>query len=74
MGLNFDGSVDGGGGGGFFKGLIRRKQVDSSHTKSSSSSSSSSSSADGSDFRNLRPQLAKSLTVPHLIAIGSIFG
>lgn len=56
MGLIFDGSVDGGGGG-FFKGLIRRKQVDSTHTKSSSSSSSSSS-------------LAKTLTVPHLIAIG----
>lgn len=40
--------------------LVRRKQVDSKHTESSSSS------------RSGQNQLAKALTVPHLIAIGKI--
>ncbi|GAB2295989.1 Carnitine O-acetyltransferase mitochondrial [Dionaea muscipula] len=53
------------GGGGVAKGLrsiVRRKQVDSENTKSSLSSSSSPSSTGH--------QLAKALSVPHLIAIG----
>ncbi|KAG8372297.1 hypothetical protein BUALT_Bualt12G0051600 [Buddleja alternifolia] len=50
----------GGGGGGALRSLVRRKQVDSVHTKSSSSSSG------GSGHH----QLAKALTIPHLIAIG----
>ncbi|KAK4431980.1 Cationic amino acid transporter 2, vacuolar [Sesamum alatum] len=43
---------------GGFGNLVRRKQVDSKHAKSSSSSGSS------------QHQLAKALTVPHLVAIG----
>ncbi|KAK4485592.1 hypothetical protein RD792_008235 [Penstemon davidsonii] len=48
-----------GGGFGGLRTLVRRKQVDSVHTKSSSSSSG-----------HGQNQLAKSLTIPHLIAIG----
>jgi cationic amino acid transporter 1 len=58
MGILSDSQTgDGGGGGQYlsgFKGLIRRKQVDSVHSKSS----------DG------HPQLAKELSITHLIAIG----
>lgn len=46
----------GGGNGCFFKGLVRRKQVDSVHNRSSHSH---------------HHQLAKDLTIPHLIAIGN---
>nr|GME08741.1 cationic amino acid transporter 2, vacuolar-like [Ipomoea batatas] len=53
-------SGDGGGFSGGLRCLVRRKQVDSAHSKSSSSSS-----GHGRDH-----QLAKALTVPHLIAIG----
>ncbi|KAL3533308.1 hypothetical protein ACH5RR_006829 [Cinchona calisaya] len=53
-----------GGGGGLLKGLIRRKQVDSSQSNSSSSATSA------SHHRHHHQQLAKALTVPHLIAIG----
>ncbi|KAI5659527.1 hypothetical protein M9H77_28320 [Catharanthus roseus] len=59
------GCVDGGGGG-FVKGLIRRKQVDAARSRSSSSSSSDCDSAN----QKHHPELAKALTVPHLIAIG----
>lgn len=60
------GCVDGGGGG-FVKGLIRRKQVDAARSRSSSSSSSDCDSAN----QKHHPELAKALTVPHLIAIGT---
>ncbi|PIN08082.1 Amino acid transporter [Handroanthus impetiginosus] len=64
MGFLFDTQNNGGGGVGgncavgALRTLARRKQVDSAHTKSSSSSGSG------------HHQLAKALTVPHLIAIG----
>lgn len=57
-------SQNGGGGGQYlsgFKGLIRRKQVDSVHSNSSSSSSGG----------HGQPQLAKELSISHLIAIGN---
>ncbi|KAM7505152.1 hypothetical protein LguiB_004056 [Lonicera macranthoides] len=65
MGFIADSQNGGGGGGGGvqyssgFKGLIRRKQVDSVHSNSSSSSGG-----------HGRPQLAKELSILHLIAIG----
>lgn len=63
MGFVGDGSCSSSGGdkGGCFiggmKSLVRRKQVDSANSKSSSTSGSS-------------HQLAKALTIPHLITIG----
>lgn len=56
MGFSGDAQITGGGGG--LRALVRRKQVDSAHTRSSSSSGSA------------HHHLAKSLSVPHLIAIG----
>ncbi|CAI9102709.1 OLC1v1001018C1 [Oldenlandia corymbosa var. corymbosa] len=55
---------DDGNGGGWLKGLIRRKQVDSTQSKASSSASAA------SDHHHGHHQLAKALTIPHLIAIG----
>ncbi|CAA2947107.1 cationic amino acid transporter 2, vacuolar-like [Olea europaea subsp. europaea] len=57
MGFLCDTPKNGGGVGGL-RSLVRRKQVDSAHSKSSSASGTR------------HHQLAKALTVPHLIAIG----
>lgn len=66
MGFLSDIQKNGGGAGGKYavgglNTLVRRKQVDSQHTKSSSSSGSR------------QYQLARALTAPHLIAIGTPF-
>ncbi|KAL2455026.1 Cationic amino acid transporter 2 [Abeliophyllum distichum] len=57
MGFLCDTQINGSGVGGL-RSLVRRKQVDSAHSNSSSASGSG------------HHQLAKALTVPHLIAIG----
>ncbi|KAL2464263.1 Cationic amino acid transporter 2 [Forsythia ovata] len=57
MGILCDTQINGSGVGGL-RSLVRRKQVDSAHSNSSSASGSG------------HHQLAKALTVPHLIAIG----
>lgn len=57
MGFVGDAQNNGGGVGGL-RALVRRKQVDSAHTSASSSSGSG------------HHHLSKSLSVPHLIAIG----
>ncbi|XP_027067172.1 cationic amino acid transporter 2, vacuolar-like [Coffea arabica] len=61
----YGGTGGGGGGGGLLKGLIRRKLVDSAESKPSSSAS-----GEPSYHHHHHHQLAKALTVPHLIAIG----
>lgn len=59
MGLLVDSKDGVGGGRRGFSSLIRRKQVDSVHVKSSGAAH--------------HHQLAKELTVPHLVAIGKLF-